>query len=714
MKSSPAELNTVDLRLFEAMPGNSLLLLPDQPRFTIIAVTEDYYHTAGKSKQELIGKGLFEAFPNSPGDPELTGEKTLRASLEYAFTHKETHHLPVHRYDVGKADGSFEERYWTAVNKPVLDESGEVMYIIHATDDVTRQVKAEQTLEINKGMEKAYNLFMNAPVIIGILKGDDYRIELANEGLLEVWGRSADVIGQPLLKAIPELEEQGFIALLDRVRTTGESFYAYEFPITLNRGGKDEVLYFDFVYKAVYDNGTEAKASGIVSVGHDVTAQVLARRSVQESEARYRNLFESMNQGFCVVEMIFDADNQPVDYRFLEINPVFEKQTGLKDAIGKTALELVPNLEAHWLELYGNVALTGQPVHFVEGSAAMGRWFEVNAFPTGDENSRRVALLFTDISERKKNEEVLKQSEAILQKRVAERTAELEEQKRLIGSILEASLDGIYALKAIRDTEGRITDFQYLFANHNTARLLKRNVGEVIGSSMLELLPENRNNGFFDAFCNILDTGKVLRGETHFITNHIDGWYDYVIVPIDRETIVVTTKDITEKKQASNQMEEQRNLLDNILKSSSNGISVSQVFRDESGKVVDALTIMANDAAVKYIGLPKDIYLSKRATEIEPEVIGSPYYQSCIKTLETGEPFVMQYQMHATGRWLELTVSRLDYNHLIQIFTDVTPIKEAQLQLEKSIEDLKRSNQNLEEFAYAASHDLKEPMRKIQ
>jgi light-regulated signal transduction histidine kinase (bacteriophytochrome) len=74
----------------------------------------------------------------------------------------------------------------------------------------------------------------------------------------------------------------------------------------------------------------------------------------------------------------------------------------------------------------------------------------------------------------------------------------------------------------------------------------------------------------------------------------------------------------------------------------------------------------------------------------------------------------MQYQMQSTCEWLELTVSKLDEDHLIQIFTDVSPIKEAQLQLERYVEDLKRSNQNLEQFAYAASHDLKEPMRKIQ
>jgi PAS domain S-box-containing protein len=166
-------------------------------------------------------------------------------------------------------------------------------------------------------------------------------------------------------------------------------------------------------------------------------------------------------------------------------------------------------------------------------------------------------------------------------------------------------------------------------------------------------------------------------------------------------------------EERTRELEEQKRLLDNILHNSSNGISVSKVFRDETGKVIDALTILANDAAVKYIGLPKDIYLSKKATEIEPAVMTSPYYQACIKTLETGEPFIMQYYMESTKRWLELTVSKLDYDHLIQIFTDVTPIKEVQIDLEQTVESLRQSNLKLEEFTRAASHDLKEPIRKV-
>jgi signal transduction histidine kinase len=158
----------------------------------------------------------------------------------------------------------------------------------------------------------------------------------------------------------------------------------------------------------------------------------------------------------------------------------------------------------------------------------------------------------------------------------------------------------------------------------------------------------------------------------------------------------------------------QKDLLDNIMRNSSNGISVSEVVRDSNGVVIDARTILANNSAIKFTGLPEEIYLSKTAAELDPGILQSEYGKSCVRTLQTGEPFIMQYFLGVTKRWLELTVSKMSDDRLIHIFTDVTDIKEAQLRLENLVMELKRSNSNLEDFAYAASHDLKEPVRKIR
>src|SRR5205823_2017424 len=85
---------------------------------------------------------------------------------------------------------------------------------------------------------------------------------------------------------------------------------------------------------------------------------------LQHSELRYRTLFNSIDEGYCIIEMLFDAAGQPVDYRFLEINPAFEKQTGLKNAQGKLMRDLAPQHEAHWFQIYGRIAQTGQPERF--------------------------------------------------------------------------------------------------------------------------------------------------------------------------------------------------------------------------------------------------------------------------------------------------------------------------------------------------------------
>lgn len=135
---------------------------------------------------------------------------------------------------------------------------------------------------------------------------------------------------------------------------------------------------------------------------------------------KYRLLFESIDEGFCIIEVLFDDDGQAVDYRFLELNPAFKQQTGLHNAVGKRMRELEPRHEEHWFETYGQVALTGEPTRFTNHAAHLGdRWYDVYAFRIGRPRDREVAVLFKDITAQKQVEEALLESKTQLAEEVA-------------------------------------------------------------------------------------------------------------------------------------------------------------------------------------------------------------------------------------------------------------------------------------------------------
>lgn len=149
----------------------------------------------------------------------------------------------------------------------------------------------------------------------------------------------------------------------------------------------------------------EDHIEGVVVTFVDISSRRKAEERVMESEARYRALFNSIDQGFCVIEMLFDEGGKPADYRFLEVNKAFEGQTGLANAIGRTMRELEPNHEDHWFEIYGRVARSREPEHFeAQAEHLQGRCYQVFAFPFGEPEGRQVGVLFQDITERKEAE----------------------------------------------------------------------------------------------------------------------------------------------------------------------------------------------------------------------------------------------------------------------------------------------------------------------
>ncbi len=151
-----------------------------------------------------------------------------------------------------------------------------------------------------------------------------------------------------------------------------------------------------------------AESSFMLSVS-DVSASARSEDALRESESRLRSVFDSIDEGYCICEIIVNDAGEAIDYRFLEVNPKFEEFTGLAAPAGRTAKQLVPDLEAVWVKTYARVALSGETLRFEQGSEVMGRWFDVFAVPMNPRG--RFAIVFKDQTSRHGAEVALRKSE---------------------------------------------------------------------------------------------------------------------------------------------------------------------------------------------------------------------------------------------------------------------------------------------------------------
>ena len=318
-------------------------------------------------------------------------------------------------------------KWWEVTVSPVRDiQGGQVVRLLVVSRDISERKKSEASrdqllkqLETERG--RLAEVFRQAPAFICVVREPDHVFEMANDRYCQLVGRR-NVLGRRVREALPEFEAQGFIKVLDKVYQTGAPYIGSGIPVLLapQPGHPLEQRHIDVIYQALRDD--TGAITGIVTVGVDVTERKQAEDALRASEERYRTLFDSMDEGYCVIEVLFDAIGptigpairQAIDYRFLEVNPAFEKHTGLTGATGQTMRTLIPAIEARWFEIYGRVAQTGEPVRFVDETKAMGRWFDVYAFRLGESGSHKVAILFNDISERKRTEAALNDSEARL------------------------------------------------------------------------------------------------------------------------------------------------------------------------------------------------------------------------------------------------------------------------------------------------------------
>lgn len=364
--------------IFDSLEDAVWLLDPDFRITNCNRAAEIVFRTPA---EEMIGKYCWEVAHDTHGPIYDCPAVRLRKSL-----HRE------------QTDLQLGEKFFQVTVDPIMNEEGSLTGAVHVVSDITERKKAESALE------NAYQIlssFMKHSPIYTYLKevsAYESRVMWASDNFQDMIGISgSEMIGKknedlfPLEFAKKLTQDDWRIVSEDKAVQYEEQLYqrnyqTIKFPITI---GENK-------YLAGYTI--------------DITEQKLAETLLRVSEEKYRTLISSMINAFGLHEMIYDESGEPIDFRFLELNPEWEKTVGLKvkDVLGKTAKEVIPTIEDKWIQLYGRVVKTGIPEEFEDFNAYTGKYFHVFVYRPLE---GKFAVVFNDISDPKRAEEALRVSE---------------------------------------------------------------------------------------------------------------------------------------------------------------------------------------------------------------------------------------------------------------------------------------------------------------
>lgn len=302
--------------------------------------------------------------------------------------------------------GELQETYWFYSFAPIRGEVDTVLGVYVNGLEITTSVLAEQRNVTERN--RLAQLLDKAPSFAASLRGPSHVVEFVNAAFRTAFGER-DFVGKTVGEAFPESMEQGFSDMLDTVYSSGERFIANRVAIRLEiPGASPDERFLNFVCEPVTDD--DGQVTSIFIEGYDVTDTHRAEAGLHDAQERYSALFNAIEQGFCTIEVAFDEREHPIDYRFLEVSPSFERQTGIKNGAGRWMREIAADQDQFWFDTYGQVARTGKPARFENYSTPLGRWWNVYAFRIS--GPFRIAVLFHDITDQKRSEAALRESEA--------------------------------------------------------------------------------------------------------------------------------------------------------------------------------------------------------------------------------------------------------------------------------------------------------------
>jgi PAS domain S-box-containing protein len=309
-----------------------------------------YQKQNNRTEKDLLGKTYQEVFP------ELLGTGAYEI-LDNVYKTGETFTSSEYPAMIdSKNNGIPEMCYFNFSLEALKNESDEIYGLMVMALDITEQVLS--TKKIEESEHRYHEMFMNSPFAFSIMKGKEMKITLANELIKEFWGKGSKVEGKTLLEVLPELKNQPFPAMIDSVYTSGVPVYANEMLAQLNRNGILEDRYFNIVYEPYLE--ANKTISGVITIAHEVTQQVLARKKIEETEHKYHNIIYTSPYMIAIFkgkDLIIEIAN----------DAILETWGKGKDVIGKSFYDVLPEaVEQGFDKLILNVFETGEPYYAYE------------------------------------------------------------------------------------------------------------------------------------------------------------------------------------------------------------------------------------------------------------------------------------------------------------------------------------------------------------
>ncbi|MFD0976858.1 ATP-binding protein [Salinimicrobium gaetbulicola] len=291
--------------------------------------------------------------------------------------------------------------------------------------------------------------------------------------------------------------------------------------------------------------------SVVLSLGHPVFEPGNEIQTIDPNYAslkyEYDNLISSLDEGFCMVDMIYNLEGEPIDYLYAKTNESFINHIKYHNIEGRTMREVVPYPQSKLIAAFSKVAKTGKPVRFDLTTENLGGdWLDMYVFKMGEKESGRVGLLFRNITSKKIEEETLK-------KELSKHHKNLKESNLLLQSVFDTTYLGIAVLKALYDDKGKVHDFRFVRTNKVLNEMFLKE--DIIGQTYQEASKYGVEMGIFDAYKKVMKTGKPFDEEYFFDKEGFSNWFR-VTARAQGDLLITTVEDITERKEKAQELAE--------------------------------------------------------------------------------------------------------------------------------------------------------------